>query len=108
MRETSSRPHFDSHLAPLEATLARGVELLRLQRALDRRHRLVHRAQIAGAPWRGVDRLIGAMLQSLRQAAEHVHGVGEAPMRTKGDGSRLVTRGLPAMRVDIVERDTGR
>jgi len=48
------------------------------------------------------------MLQSLRQAPEHVHGVGEAAVRSEGDGGSFVSCRLPAMRVGIMERDTRR
>jgi len=51
---------------------------------------------------------VGSVLQSRHQPAEHVHGIGEAPVRPERDGGGLVSRRQPAMRVGIDESDAGR
>src|SRR5687768_14593685 len=100
--------HLDPHDAPLESAFASGIELLGLQRALDRLHRVVYRVQVARAPARRVDRLVAAKLQPVLEPPKHVHGVGEPSMRPEGDTCGLEPGGLPAVRVRIGERDAGR
>ena len=101
-------PHFDPHHTSLESTVARRVELLGGESALDRLHRFADGAQVAFASRRGVDVLVTPELESVHEPAQHVDGIGEPTVRLQSDARRLEAGRLTAMRVAVGEREARR
>src|SRR5688500_9169590 len=88
-----SPPHLDPHDTSLEPAFASGIELLGLQRALDRLHRVVHRVQVTSAPALWIDRLVAAKLQPVLEPPKHVHVIGALSLRPECDAVGLALGG---------------